>query len=143
MKIVIVTDAWHPQTNGVVTTYVNTIAELEAMGHSVDVIEPSAYRHIGIPTYSEIQLSVNGFDVGKRILDAMPDAVHIATEGPLGWSARRFLKRGGALHYLGAHEVPRVRAVSYRSAPVLGLRGHAPISLPRRGNAVHDAYAAE
>ena len=95
MKIVIVTDAWHPQTNGVVTTYVNTIAELEAMGHAVEVIEPSAYRHVGIPTYNEIQLSVNCFDVGKRILDAVPDAVHIATEGPLGWSARRFLKRVG------------------------------------------------
>lgn len=103
MKIVIVTDAWHPQTNGVVTTYVNTIAELEAMGHSVDVIEPSAYRHIGIPTYSEIQLSVNGFDVGKRILDAMPDAVHIATEGPLGWSARRFLKRVGVPFTTSVH----------------------------------------
>ena len=117
MKIVIVTDAWHPQTNGVVTTYVNTIAELEAMGHSVDVIEPSAYRHIGIPTYSEIQLSVNGFDVGKRILDAMPDAVHIATEGPLGWSARRFLKRVGVPFTTSVMSGSRSReATSFTSA---------------------------
>ncbi len=103
MKIVIVTDAWHPQTNGVVTTYVNTIANLEAMGHEVEVIEPSAYRHVGIPTYSEIRLSVNCFDVGKRIMDARPDAVHIATEGPLGWAARRFLKRVGVPFTTSVH----------------------------------------
>ena len=103
MKIVIVTDAWHPQTNGVVTTYENTIAELEAMGHTVEVIEPSAYRHVGIPTYSEIRVSINCFDVGKRIMDARPDAVHIATEGPLGWSARRFLKRVGVAFTTSVH----------------------------------------
>ena len=103
MKIVIVTDAWHPQTNGVVTTYENTIAQLERMGHAVEVIEPSAYRHVGIPTYAEIQLSVNCFDVGKRIMDAQPDAVHLATEGPLGWSARRFLKRVGVPFTTSVH----------------------------------------
>ncbi|MEE4298927.1 MAG: glycosyltransferase family 1 protein [Pseudomonadales bacterium] len=103
MKIVIVTDAWHPQTNGVVTTYVNTIANLEAMGHEVEVIEPSTYRRVGIPTYAEIQLSVNCFDVGKRIMDARPDAVHLATEGPLGWAARRFLKRVGVPFTTSVH----------------------------------------
>lgn len=103
MRIVIVTDAWHPQTNGVVTTYVNTIAELEALGHEVEVIEPSTYRHVGIPTYDEIRLSVNCFDVGKRLMDARPDAVHIATEGPLGWAARRFLKRVGVPFSTSVH----------------------------------------
>lgn len=93
MKILFVTDAWRPQTNGVVTTLENTIRGVEALGHSTAVLDPSRFRTVGLPGYSEIRVAINPFSVGRHILDATPDAVHIATEGPLGFAARRFLKR--------------------------------------------------
>lgn len=93
MRILVVTDAWRPQTNGVVTTLEQTIRVIEQMGHVVQVLEPSRFRTLGLPGYGEIRVAVNPFAVGRLILEAAPDAVHIATEGPLGFAARRFLKR--------------------------------------------------
>jgi glycosyltransferase involved in cell wall biosynthesis len=96
MRICIVTDAWSPQVNGVVKTLEHTIAELKNTGHDVLVIEPSEFLSLPCPGYAEIRLSL--FSSGKlsRMIDAFkPDALHVATEGPLGLSARRFaLKRG-------------------------------------------------
>ncbi|HSG88160.1 MAG TPA: glycosyltransferase family 1 protein [Pseudomonadales bacterium] len=93
MRILFVTDAWRPQTNGVVTTLEHTIRGVEAMGHRVEVLQPGRFRTLGLPGYGEIRLAIDPFSVGRQILDAAPDAVHIATEGPLGFAARRFLKR--------------------------------------------------
>ncbi len=91
MKIAIVSDAWSPQVNGVVRTLQATTQELIALGHDVDVLAPSEFRTIACPTYPEIRLALAP---GKRVaqrLDAMhPDAIHIVTEGPLGWAARRY-----------------------------------------------------
>ena len=96
MRIVIVTDAWRPQVNGVVRTLTQTKTELEAMGHTVRLITPEPFRTIPCPTYPEIRLSLGaGRAVGATIDAQSPDAVHIATEGPLGWAARRHcLERG-------------------------------------------------
>jgi glycosyltransferase involved in cell wall biosynthesis len=89
-RIAIVTDAWLPQMNGVVRTLTATCDLLRARGHQVMVISPDEYRSLPCPTYPEIRLAMPGPGViGERIDRFAPDAVHIATEGPLGLAARR------------------------------------------------------
>jgi glycosyltransferase involved in cell wall biosynthesis len=91
MKILIVTDAWEPQVNGVVRTLKQTRLELEKMGHVVEMITPLAFKTIPCPTYPDISLSIlPGKKVAQLINQFSPDAIHIATEGPLGMSARSF-----------------------------------------------------
>ncbi len=89
-KILLVTDAWEPQVNGVVRTLANTMRELKAMGCEIEVISPADYPNsVPLITYSEIKLALGAReDVEDRFLAFAPDAVHIATEGTLGWDAR-------------------------------------------------------
>ena len=96
MKIMIVTDAWKPQVNGVVRTLQTTARELQAMGHTVDFLTPLEFSTLPCPTYPDIRLSLfGGGRVARRLSGFDPDALHIATEGPLGLAARRFaLSRG-------------------------------------------------
>jgi glycosyltransferase involved in cell wall biosynthesis len=96
MRIMIVTDAWFPQTNGVVSTLSQTAAWLVRFGHDVKVLTPQDFRSIACPTYPEIRLSLFPYRKVKQEIGAFaPQALHIATEGPLGLSARRFcIKRG-------------------------------------------------
>jgi len=94
MRILIVTDAWFPQTNGVVVTLAHTAAWLGRFGHEVRLITPREFKNIACPTYPEIRLSVFPYrDVCKRIAAFAPQAIHIATEGPLGLAARRYCRR--------------------------------------------------
>lgn len=90
MRIMIVTDAWEPQVNGVVRTISRTVNELRAMGHKVEMVTPSdGYYTLPLPTYSEIRLAIGArADIEYRIEKFAPDAVHIATEGSLGLTAR-------------------------------------------------------
>ncbi|MDE2263383.1 MAG: glycosyltransferase family 1 protein [Gammaproteobacteria bacterium] len=91
MKIMIVTDAWKPQVNGVVRTLQTTARELQAMGHAVDFLTPLEFSTLPCPTYPDIRLSLlPGAKVARRLAGFDPDALHIATEGPLGMAARRF-----------------------------------------------------
>ena len=86
----IVTDAWEPQVNGVATALSRTVTELRRMGCTVEVVTPwDGYRTVPLITYSEIRVPIMARDdVERRFLEFAPDAVHIATEGPLGWYAR-------------------------------------------------------
>jgi glycosyltransferase involved in cell wall biosynthesis len=94
MRILIVSDAWSPQVNGVVITLRNTIRELESQGHIVGTITPDGFDSIPCPTYPEIRLALwPARRVARRIEEFHPDAVHIATEGPLGLAARRHCLR--------------------------------------------------
>lgn len=87
--IVIVSDAWFPQVNGVVRTLNETVERLRARGYVVDLITPDQFTTIACPGYSEIRLAIAPRFKLRRMLDRMrPDIVHISTEGPLGWSAR-------------------------------------------------------
>ncbi len=97
MRIAICTDAWHPQVNGVVTTLSHTRAQLEAFGHEVEVFSPaSGFRTVPLPGYPEIRLPVRpGGHLAKLLAGFAPECVHIATEGPIGWSARRWCRRQG------------------------------------------------
>ena len=90
MRILIATDAWLPQVNGVVTTLLNTVRELEALGHCVQLVTPEGFRTLPCPTYPEIRLAVAaGPRVVRMIEEFEPDAVHIETEASLGLAARR------------------------------------------------------
>jgi 1,2-diacylglycerol 3-alpha-glucosyltransferase/glucuronosyltransferase len=91
MRILIATDAWHPQVNGVVRTYEHLARELAALDIELSVLAPHEFRTAACPTYPEIRLAVPGWSrVAARIRSVKPDAVHIATEGPIGWMARRY-----------------------------------------------------
>lgn len=88
-KLLLVTDAWHPQVNGVVTVFANLIPLLEARGYKVSLIEPSQFRTVSLPLYPEIRLALFPKKHIRTLLRTQQfDAVHIATEGPLGFAAR-------------------------------------------------------
>lgn len=95
MKIALVTDASHPQVNGVVRSLAMTVDCIIARGHHLHVIEPSQFRTIPCPTYPEIRLALgSGRSVARLVDELKPDRIHISTEGPLGWAARNWcLKR--------------------------------------------------
>jgi glycosyltransferase involved in cell wall biosynthesis len=96
MKISLITDAWLPQVNGVVTTLVELVRELEALGHKVEVIHPGLFKTRPCPGYAGIDLAVSPKRVLTEKLDALaPEAIHIATEGPLGWAARSYCNKRG------------------------------------------------
>jgi len=96
MKVMIVTDAWEPQVNGVVRTLKNTTRELTALGHRIDLLTPLEFRTIPCPTYPEIRLSLFPKRHLRERIDAFaPDALHIATEGPLGLAARAYALQHG------------------------------------------------
>lgn len=96
MRILLVTDAWTPQVNGVVVTLRNTIACLERWGHDVHVLSPDGFRTMPMPTYPEIPLAIlPGREVARRIRECKPDAIHVATEGPLGVAARSYCVKHG------------------------------------------------
>jgi glycosyltransferase involved in cell wall biosynthesis len=125
MKILIVTDAWAPQINGVVTTLSSTAEWLRRFGHEVELVTPAGFRTVPCPSYPEIRLALlPGRGVGRRIEEFAPDALHIATEGPLGLAARRYcVARGRSFttsyhtqfpQYL-ASRLPLPLGVSYRA----------------------------
>ena len=94
MHLALVSDAWRPQINGVVTTLTRTQDCLESMGHRVSVLSPEGRFTLPCPTYPEIRLALlSGIAVGRELDALAPDAIHIATEGPLGAAARRYCTR--------------------------------------------------
>ncbi len=97
MRILIISDAWKPQTNGVVRTYEHLQEELVTLGHTVLVIGPHDFRcRVPLPGYPEIELALFAYRPLSRILESFrPDTIHIGTEGPLGQAARRYCMRHG------------------------------------------------
>jgi len=94
LRLALVTDAWHPQQNGVVRVLDSVLQLLKADGHEVEVISPDQFTTIPCPTYPEIPLAVlPGKTLAGKLEQIAPDAIHLATEGPLGWSARAWCLR--------------------------------------------------
>ena len=90
MKLLLITDAWTPQVKGVVTTSLELVRELEHLGHPVHVVHPGLFRTRPCPGYAGIDIAVRPLAQWSPLLqETTPDAIHIATEGPLGWAARR------------------------------------------------------
>jgi len=91
MKLVLITDAWQPQVNGVVTTLVELVREMIKLGHDVEIIHPGLFNTRPCPGYAGIDLAIRPKEILTQILhNSQADAIHIATEGPLGWAARGY-----------------------------------------------------
>jgi glycosyltransferase involved in cell wall biosynthesis len=96
MLIALVTDAWHPQVNGVVRTWTTMRKILSDWGHELIVVSPEGSRTIPAPSEPDLRLCIQPGKQLRRLLgDVVPDALHIATEGPLGLAARRMAQRRG------------------------------------------------
>ena len=96
MRILVASDAWHPQVNGVVRTYERLCIELAALGVEMTVLAPHEFHTLPCPTYPEIRLALPGLSrLARHFRAVQPDAVHIATEGPIGWMARRYCRARG------------------------------------------------
>ncbi len=96
MKILVVTDAWHPQVNGVVRTLGQVAREAAGFGVAVEFLTPAEFRTLPMPSYPEIRLALASGSAIERRLDVIqPNAIHIATEGPLGHAMRRVCFRRG------------------------------------------------
>jgi glycosyltransferase involved in cell wall biosynthesis len=94
LRIAIVSDAWRPQINGVVRTIETIVRLLQAEGHEVEVFGPDRFRTLPCPTYPEIRLSLFPSARLHHMLKLFaPDAIHLVTEGPLGWAARAFCRK--------------------------------------------------
>ncbi|WP_420393115.1 glycosyltransferase family 4 protein [Acuticoccus sp.] len=103
-RLALVTDAWHPQVNGVVRTLDTTRTELEKLGVAVTMVTPADYRTVPMPTYPEIRLTVTWPGRVARAIDRVePDYVHIATEGPLGQMARRWCRKNSVGYTTSYH----------------------------------------
>lgn len=114
MRIALATDAWAPQINGVVRTLTETVTQLRHFGHEVHVISPDQFTNIACPGYDEIRLAfMPRFGVRKALRNFAPDIVHIATEGPIGWSARSWCM---------AHDIPFTSAFHTRFPDYLAVR---------------------
>ncbi|MEW8624881.1 MAG: glycosyltransferase family 1 protein [Candidatus Thiodiazotropha sp.] len=121
MRIAILTDAWYPQVNGVVRTLNKTITILEQWGHEILCINPELFRTLPMPTYPDIPLSLFPYGKIKKLLNEFkPDAIHLSTEGPIGWAGRRYCLR---------HKVPYTTTYHTRFPEYVRLRAPIPLSL--------------
>jgi glycosyltransferase involved in cell wall biosynthesis len=94
MRILIATDAWHPQVNGVVRTLTSLARSASALGAEIEFLTPEGFPSFGVPTYPGLRVALpNRREIARRIEAASPDAIHIATEGPIGWAARAYCRR--------------------------------------------------
>ncbi len=121
MRIALITDAWAPQINGVARTLNETVARLRADGHAVRVIAPHHFRALALPGEPDIRLAFcAGRPLGRLIDSFAPDVLHVATEGPLGWAARRHARQRG---------LPLTSAVHTRFPDYLRARAGIPAAL--------------
>lgn len=123
LKIALITDAWHPQINGIVTTLTNTSKVLQKLGHTVELIDPSRFKAWRCPGYPDVGLA---FLCGPRLRPILkefqPDAIHIVTEGPVGFAARRYCRHYGLNYSTAFHS---------RFPEYLKLRIGMPLSVSR------------
>lgn len=118
-KAAIITDAWMPQTNGVVTTLRTVVDHLPALGYQPTVIHPGLFNTYPMPGYPEIGLTRDPKRIKQVLLDSRPDTLHIATEGPLGLYARRFCVR---------HNIPFTTSLHTKFPEYVNERAGVPLS---------------
>jgi glycosyltransferase involved in cell wall biosynthesis len=132
VRIALVSDAWSPQVNGVVRTLSALIDELNQRGHHITSITPDLFATIPCPTYPEIRLALRPTrKMAALVEEARPEAIHITTEGPLGFAARRYCLRRGYGFTTAFHtRFPEYVAARFRVPPAwsyaLMRRFHAP-----------------
>lgn len=127
-KLLLVTDAWYPQVNGVVRTLDSVMHELRGMGHDVRVLSHEGKKTWGLPSYPEIQLAFySQSEIRTLLQEYQPDCIHIATEGPIGLAVRKYCLRNEMSFTTGFH----TRFAEYLEArlPIPGLKQLAYIML--------------
>lgn len=96
MRVLIATDAWHPQINGVVRTLLSTAKSMRALGHEVAFLTPEGFRSVPLPSYPGLRVALPGRRAIARRIEAVdPDTIHVATEGPIGLAVRAYCLRNG------------------------------------------------
>ncbi len=94
MKILVATDAWHPQVNGVVRTLTSLARSAAALDGDISFLTPEGFPSLPLPTYPGLRIALpNRGEIARRIEQAAPEAIHIATEGPIGWAVRGYCRR--------------------------------------------------
>jgi glycosyltransferase involved in cell wall biosynthesis len=96
MRVLIATDAWHPQVNGVFRTLTSLQRAARGLGVTVEFLSPEGFRTVPVPTYPGLRLAIPRRNrIARRMAEARPDAIHIATEGPIGHAVRAYCRRHG------------------------------------------------
>ena len=96
MRVLVATDAWHPQVNGVVRTLAMMAEAAEALGVEVSFLTPESFRTFALPSYRDLRLALPyQAKISRLIAEARPDSIHIATEGPIGFLVRRYCRKQG------------------------------------------------
>src|SRR5260370_32517432 len=96
MRILVATDAWHPQVNGVVRTLTMMAGAAHALGIDVSFLTPQSFRTFAMPSYPDLRIALPGAGkIARLIAEARPDSIHIATEGPIGLAVRRYCRKRG------------------------------------------------
>jgi glycosyltransferase involved in cell wall biosynthesis len=96
MRILVATDAWHPQVNGVVRTLTMMAEAAKSFGIEIGFLTPQSFRTIAMPSYPDLRVALpNAGKIAELIADARPDSIHIATEGPIGVAVRRYCRKRG------------------------------------------------
>jgi glycosyltransferase involved in cell wall biosynthesis len=120
MRILVATDAWHPQVNGVVRTLTTTAESARALGAEVSFLTPESFRTFAMPSYRDLRLALpRPAKVARLIAEARPDAIHIATEGPIGLLVRRYCRR---------HDLPFTTSFHTRFPDYVSARAPVPES---------------
>jgi 1,2-diacylglycerol 3-alpha-glucosyltransferase/glucuronosyltransferase len=121
MRILIATDAWHPQVNGVVRTLTSLARSASRLGADIAFLTPEGFPSIGVPTYPGLRVGLpNRREIARRIEAAAPEAIHIATEGPIGWAARAYCRR---------HRLAFTTSYTTRFPEYIAVRSIVPASL--------------
>jgi glycosyltransferase involved in cell wall biosynthesis len=120
MRILVATDAWHPQVNGVVRTLTTTAESARALGAEVSFLTPESFRTFAMPSYRDLRLALpRPAKVARLIAEAQPDAIHIATEGPIGLLVRRYCRK---------HDLPFTTSFHTRFPDYVSARAPVPES---------------
>jgi glycosyltransferase involved in cell wall biosynthesis len=118
MRILVATDAWRPQVNGVVQTLEATAQAADALGAKVAFLTPEGFPSIGLPTYPGIRVALpRPREIARRVAESRAEAIHIATEGPIGHLVRR---------YCLARRLPFTTSLHTRFADYLSARWPVP-----------------
>ena len=120
MRILIATDAWHPQVNGVVRTLTSLARAAANLGAEIEFLTPDGFPSVPIPTYQSLRVAIpNRSEIARRIEAARPEAIHIATEGPIGWSVRAYCRH---------HKLPFTTSYTTRFPEYVSVRTGIPVS---------------
>src|SRR5215475_14594338 len=121
MRILIATDAWHPQVNGVVRTLTSLAKAAANLGSDIGFLTPEGFPWVGVPTYPGLRVALpNRREIAGRIEAAAPEAIHIATEGPIGWAVRGYCRR---------HRLPFTTSYTTRFPEYVSVRTGIPASV--------------